>query len=332
MPEAKRGLYASAAFFADHDGEIARIERESGAAFERIAVPESGPLDAAVLDRIEIGFFSSDVIGSPLARPFYGALRRAPRLRWLHVAHAGTDAPIYAELLARGVRITTSSGDTAVPIAQTAITGLLMLARGFPRWIDGQRRHAWEEHPGNALPADLEGQTLLLVGVGAIGNEIGRLAQALGMRVVGVRRSAQRPGDHVDELHPPSALPALYPRADWLAIASPLTDETRGLIDAAALAALPAGARVLNVARGAIIDEPALIDALRSGHLGGAYLDVMQEEPLPAGSPLWDLPNVILTPHNSSASSGNAGRLDARFLRNLERWARGEPLDQEVTG
>ncbi len=325
MADATQGLYASARFFARFDADLRRIEQATGVAFERIAVPEEGRLDEATLARIELAFFSGDVQQSPATmRRFYGPVRLARNLRWLHVAHAGTDAPIYAELMARGVRVTTSSGDTAVPIAQTAIAGLLMLARGFPRWIDAQRRHAWEEHPRDALPDDLAGQTLVVIGVGAIGNEIARLARALGLRVIGVRRSPQRPEDDVDELRPPSALPDLYPRAQWLAIACPLTDETRGLVDAAALAALPSGARVLNVARGAIVDEDALIAALSAGRLGGAYLDVMREEPLPADSPLWDLRNVVLTPHDSSASSGNAARTNARFLRNLDRWARGE--------
>jgi phosphoglycerate dehydrogenase-like enzyme len=136
--------------------------------------------------------------------------------------------------------------------------------------------------------------------------------------------------DPVDELHHPAALAELLPRADWLALACPLTDETRNMIDTRALALLPRGARILNVARGEVIDEPALIEALRGGQVGGAYLDVFQIEPLPAESPLWDLPNVIITPHNSAASAGNDGRAAAIFLRNLRHWAHGEPLVNEV--
>lgn len=327
-------LFTSAGFFERTASELARIERETGRPIDGVPVPPQ-PLDAEGLARLEIAFFAEDVIGAAdgMARRFYGAVRRAPNLRWLHVAHAGVDAPVYGELLARdGLTLTTSSGDAAVPIAQTAITGLLMLSRGFPRWLDAQRRHAWERHADDALPRDLAGQTLVVVGLGAIGNEIARLGRALGLHVVGVRRSPRRDGDHVDELQPPSALPTLFPRADWLALACPLTDETRGLIDPAALDALPRGACVLNVARGEVVDEPALIERLRAGHLGGAYLDVTAEEPLPAESPLWDLPNVIITPHDSSASAGYQARTDARFLANLERYLRGEPLDQVVNG
>ena len=123
----------------------------------------------------------------------------------------------------------------------------------------------------------------------------------------------------------------MLPRADWLALAVPLTDDTRGLIDASAFAALPPGARVLNVARGEVIDEPAMIAALRSGALAGAYLDVFVEEPLPPSSPLWDLPNVIVTPHNSASSTGNVARALDIFLRNLERWVRDKPLENEVS-
>jgi phosphoglycerate dehydrogenase-like enzyme len=150
------------------------------------------------------------------------------------------------------------------------------------------------------------------------------------MVVIGVRRSPRTPDDPVDELHPPALLPQLLPRADWLALCCALSDETRGVIDAAALARLPRGARLLNVSRGGVVDEPALIEALESGQLGGAYLDVFAKEPLPATSPLWTLPNVIATPHNSASARGNERRQTELFLANLVRYGRGEPLLNEV--
>ncbi|MPZ97941.1 MAG: D-2-hydroxyacid dehydrogenase [Dehalococcoidia bacterium] len=327
------GLLTSQRFFDEHADALARIEAECGVALERIAVPPEGRLDEATLQRVELAFFASDVRDDrDLQRRFFGSARVAPGLRWMHVAHAGTDAPIFTQLFERGVRLSTSSGETAEPIAHSAIAGLLALSRGLPDWAEAQRRHEWAPHPSERVPDDLRGQTLLVVGLGAIGNHIARLGQALGLRVVGVRRSPRRPEDCVDELHPPSALPALWGRAGWLAIACPLTEETRGLVDAAALRALPPGARIVNIARGEVVDEPALIQALRDGHLGGAYLDVFHEEPLPPDSPLWDLPRVIVSPHNASVSTGNLGRTDARFLRNLPRWLRGEPLEGEVAG
>jgi phosphoglycerate dehydrogenase-like enzyme len=166
--------------------------------------------------------------------------------------------------------------------------------------------------------------------MGSIGTGIARLAQALGLTVIGIRRSPRMPSDPVAETHPPSALAELLPRCDWLAIACPLTAETRRLVDAAMLARLPRGARVINVARGEIVDEAALVHALQGGHLAGAYLDVFEQEPLPAESPLWDLPNVIVTPHNCGASSGNEARILALFADNLERWLSGQPLLNEL--
>jgi phosphoglycerate dehydrogenase-like enzyme len=208
---------------------------------------------------------------------------------------------------------------------------MLMLARGFPAWMDAQRRHAWEPVRGDSAPGDLRGQSLLLVGVGEIGKVMARIAQALGMHVIGVRRSPRQPEDPVNEMHPPEALDQLLPRAQWLALACPLTDATRRMIDAVRLARLPSGAHVINVARGEIIDEQALTAALASGSLGGAYLDVFEHEPLPADSPLWDLPNVLLSPHNASASRGNDARATEIFLENLGLRARGEPMKNEVT-
>ena len=325
------GLLIQPSVLAQCREEIARIAETSGVAIETIEVPGEGDrLDEGSMQRVELALstIGGSTPGAP-ERRFFGAATRAPNLRWLHVSHAGIDDPIFGRLLDQGVRISNSSGASAEPIAQTAIGGMLALARGFPAWSEAQRAHEWRSH--QAQKPDLRGQTIVVVGLGAIGGHIARLAQALGLHAIGVRRSPRRDDDTVDELVTPDALAEVLPRADWLALAVPLTDETRGLIDASALAALPLGARVLNVARGEIVDEPALIDALQGGRLGGAYLDVFVEEPLPASSPLWDLPNVIVTPHNSASSTGNAARALAIFLRNLEHWVRNEPLENEVS-
>ena len=302
-----------------------------GVKLDPIVLPadQDARLAAEACERIEIAYFSQDLLPD-FSRQFFSACHKAGNLRWLHVFHAGTDHPVFGQLLERGVRITTSTGANAAPVGVTAAAGMLMLARGFPGWMAAQRRHAWEPARGDSAPDDLSGQTLLLVGVGEIGKCLARIAQALGMRVIGVRRSGRRPEDPIDEMHPPAALDRLLPRAQWLALTCPLTDETRRMIDAARLARLPRGARIVNVARGEIIDEQALIAALSGGHLGGAYLDVFEREPLPADSPLWDLPNVVLSPHNAAASSGNDARATAMFLHNLGLNARGEPMKNEV--
>ncbi len=297
--------------------------------FQVLSADPAARLSDAECELIELAFFSGDVFPDH-SRQFFSALRKAPRLAWLHVFNVGVDHPIYAEMLQRGVRLTTSAGSTAVPIAQTAIGGLLMLARNFPRWQAAQARREWAPVKGPDSPRDLEGQTAVIVGLGKIGAEIARLARALGLNVIGVRRGPRRAEDPVDELRPPAALPALAARCDWLVLACPLTPETRGLVDAALIARLPKGARVINIARGEIVNEPALIAALRSGHLAGAFLDVFETEPLPPDSPLWDLPGVIVTPHNSAAAQGNDGRVLEIFLDNLGRLQRGEALLNEV--
>jgi len=304
-----------------------------GLRLEPLTLPsnENERFDAATLAQIEIGCFTGNFEADPVfTRRFLGSALHAPNLRWMHLPNAGVDHPVFGRLLEHGVRLTTSSGATAEPIAHTAIGGVLALARGLPQWWIAQQRHEWAPHRRRGMPHDLRGQTLVVVGVGAIGNEIGRLAQALGLHVVGIRRSPRRESDHVNEMHSPSALLDVLPRADWLVLACPLTEQTRGWIDATALARLPATACVINVARGQIVDEEALIAALRSGGLAGAYLDVFAVEPLPADSPLWELPNVLISPHDSAASTGNAARVSEMFLCNLERWARGEPLENEV--
>jgi phosphoglycerate dehydrogenase-like enzyme len=285
-------------------------------------------LTVAECERVELAFFSGDVFPD-YSRQFFSALRKAPRLKWLHVFNVGVDHPIYREMLERGVRLTTSAGSTAGPIAQTAVMGLLALARGFPRWLAGQRRRQWNPERKTA-PRDLRGQTAVIVGLGKIGAEFARLARVLGLNVIGVRRTGRKPDDPVDELHPPGMLPALLARCDWLVIACPLTPATRGLINAGMIARLPRGARVINIARGEIVDQTALIAALNSAHLAGAYLDVFETEPLPAGSPLWNMPNVLVTPHDSAAATGNDERVLEIFLENLGRWQRGAPLMNEV--
>jgi phosphoglycerate dehydrogenase-like enzyme len=324
-------LLLSHQLHAAHGAGIIDAAARAGLGARLLALPAdpAARLPDADCARVEIAFFSADVFPD-FSRQFFSAVRKAPQLKWLHAFNVGVDHPIYAELLARGVRLTTSAGSTAVPIAQTAIMGLLALARGFPRWLTNQRLGKWDPVRIGELPRDLRGQTAVVLGLGRIGAEIARLARELGMKVIGVRRSPRAATDPVDELAPPAALPDLLARCDWLVIACPLTPETRGLVNGALIARLPRGARIINVARGEIVVEQDLIDALKSGQLAGAYLDVFETEPLPPGSPLWDLPNVLVTPHNSSSATGNDERILEIFLDNLARWHRGAPLVNEV--
>ncbi len=320
-------LLVSPAFIRRYESAV----REAWPAIEPIVLPADAAarLDPATLERVDYAYFSGDVFPD-YSRSFFAAAQGAPNLKWLHVFNAGVDAPIFQRMLERGVRLTTSAGSTAQPIAQSAIGGMLMLARPFLPWLEAQRRHAWEPLRG-APPPDLAGQHMTVVGLGSIGSEIARIATAIGLDVTGVRRSPRRDTDPVRVIVPPAELPAIAAGTDWLVIACPLTDETRGLVSKDLLAKLKPGAHVINIGRGEVVDESALIDAVRSGHVAGAYLDVVSQEPLPPDSPLWDLPNVIISPHNSAVAAGNDARATGYFLENLRRMARGDALVNEVT-
>ena len=283
-------------------------------------------------DSVHAAFISRDLTG--LSTKFvvldelqacYRVLRRSSELAWVHTHSAGNDRPIYAELQARGVAVSTSSGANAEVVAHSALAGLLALARRLPQLMAAQQRRAWEPLLSGPLPPDLCGQTVLLLGWGPIARCLQPLLSMLGLHVVVLRHGNQAAGPGI-ETGPHTQLRSVLPRAQWLLLACPLTPQTRGLIDAAALALLPPGAMVVNVARGEVIDEAALIAALQSGHLGGAFLDVFEHEPLPTASPLWTLPGVIVSPHAAGHGAGNAARTQAMFLDNLGRWLRGEAL------
>lgn len=311
--------------------------RAAGGADLRFALADPAhPLSAQDLAEVDIALMSLDVIGpssrtvlSPLMQLYSEQLRAAPRLRWLHVPTAGVDRPVFQEMLRRGVRVTTSSGANAEAVAHSALTGVMVLARGGLQWLHAQRAHRWAPLRGPDAPADLAGQTAIVIGHGPIGRDIARLLEALGLRVHKLRHRPQ-PGDAAVGIHGYAALRALAPEAHWLVIACPLTEATRYLVDAAVLRALPRGACIVNVGRGGVLDEQALLDALADGQIAGAHLDVFEQEPLPPDSPFWDLPNVLVSPHNAGSSRQYGERCVRIFLDNLARWTRGEPLRQEA--
>lgn len=327
----KPALIVSHRCHAIYGAELQATVNRLGLPHEVVALPadKDARLSDADVARGEIAFYSQD-LNPAHGRQFFSAVRKGPNMKWIHVFNIGVDHPIYNEMLERGVRVTTSAGTTAQPISQTALTGMLMLSRGFPFWIKAQAERRWQQVRLQDSPPDLPGQTVVVYGMGSIGTAFARLAKALGMNVIGVRRSPQKPGDPVDEMHAPDQIDKLLPRAQWLMLCSPLTNETRKLINAQRLALMPKGAYILNVSRGEVIDEAAMIAALQSGHLGGAYLDVFETEPLPAESPLWGLPNVIITPHNSTSSNGNERRVFDCFVHILEQYKKGGPLTNEV--
>jgi len=282
----------------------------------------------ALLDRAEVLFGVPEDSTEGLAEVVNGL----PRLRWVHATSAGAGeqvgkAGLSPDALERVV-ITTSSGVHAVPLAEFAILGLLAVAKELPRLIEDQRARAWPEV--RRPVRELSGQTLFLLGLGEIGREVARLGKALGMRTVGFRRTEGPPPEWVDEVHGPQRLAELAGQADAMVVSLPMTEQTAGLVDRATIERLPASCIFVNIGRGGVVDEPALIDALRDRRIAGAVLDVFATEPLPADSPLWTLPNVLVTPHAAALSARENERIAELFADNLRRYLDGRPLRNVV--
>ena len=254
-------------------------------------------------------------------------LQRAPKLKWIANMGSGTEQYGPLGILGSHVTLTSSKGVAARSIAEFTLGQLLVLAKRFPERLRYQAGHQWKR----MQHIDLYGKTLGIVGLGEIGSEVARLAKAFGMRVLATRR--REGGDlppNVDTMFLVRDLRAMLAQCDAVVLALASTAESRGLIGAAELATMKKGAYLANIARGDVIDEPALIRSLQDGHLGGAALDVFVKEPLQQESPLWDLPNVVMSTHNSIGMDDYPGMAFAAFIANLQRYARGEALHQVV--
>lgn len=313
-------LFCTDTFLDEYGERIAEIAPD----LDVIALRRGEEVADEDIARITIAFFSNDA-WPERAAPFFKVALAAPNVRWLHSMSAGVDSPVFATFLDRGARLTTSSGASAPPIAGTVMLYLLALSRNLPEWLRAQASHEWSPAPFR----DLEGQRLVVVGYGPIGQEVVRLATAFGMDPVVVRRSAR--GDEHCPVRPLAELADAVSDADAVVVALPLAPETRGIVSAEMIAAMPPTAVFVNVGRGELVDQVALTDALASGRLAGAGLDVFDPEPLPPDDALWDLPNVIISPHTSGSSDGTTARVAEIFLDNLGRFVRGEPLRNEVT-
>jgi phosphoglycerate dehydrogenase-like enzyme len=247
----------------------------------------------------------------------------APRVRWIQTTSAGVGPAVQRLGLAGSdVIITTASGIHAQPLTEFVFAALLYWTKQFPHMLADQRDHRWERFCGR----ELRGQTMAIVGPGRVGREVGRIARAFNMRVWATARRhdpARAAELGVDRLFPRADLRAMLAETDCLVLATPQTPDTAGLIGAAELAALKPGAVLINIARGSVLDEDALIAALRSGQVGFAALDVARVEPLPADSPLWDLPNVLISPHSASTVDSENAKLVERFAANLEHFLAG---------
>lgn len=252
-------------------------------------------------------------------------LFRLEGLRWFHTFSAGTDSPAFKAMIERGTILTNSAGASAPSIAQYVMGMMLYRARRFGELREQQLRREWTHVRGR----DLTGQTAGIIGTGAIGGEVARLAKAFGMRVLGARRSSKRTR-YVDEQVPIDELARLLSESDFVVLSCPLTPETERLIGERELRSMKRSATLINVARGKVVDEAALARALQDGWIDGACLDVFTWEPLPEESPLWSMPNVFVTPHNSGISPLNMERAMAIFVENLGRSLAGKKLRNVV--
>jgi phosphoglycerate dehydrogenase-like enzyme len=253
-------------------------------------------------------------------------LRGAGRLRWVHSSAVAVGTLPLRDLAARGVMVTNSRGIQSPAIAEHVIACLLALAKRLPRIIRHQHVGQWTQNDfvGDASPWLVQGRTLGIVGLGTIGQAVAARAAALGMRVIGVRRRPELGG--IPEVVGPDRLADVMASSDVLVLAAPWTSATNRLMDAAALASMKRGSVLINVARGQLVDEDALAAAVSRGHLAGAALDVFNEEPLPPASPLWGLPNVIVTPHTSGFRADHWDAVVDLFEVQIDRFRSGQPL------
>ena len=252
-------------------------------------------------------------------------LDRSPDLRWYHTPGAGVDGVLFPELVESDLLMTNNSGVHAPHMAEYLLGTMLSFVRGLPFLMRAQMRHEWGDRREFTI-YELGRQTLAVIGLGDIGQALAWRAKVIGMQVIGSRRHVGDPPRGVDRIYPPEALHELLAEADHVAITLPLTDETRGLFGAAEFAIMKPTAFIYNIGRGPIIDSDALIAALRGGEIAGAALDVTDPEPLPADSPLWDMPNVMITAHTSGGGPFYWERGIELLVSNIGRYINDEPM------
>ncbi|GIX46231.1 MAG: 3-phosphoglycerate dehydrogenase [Candidatus Tectimicrobiota bacterium] len=259
-------------------------------------------------------------------------LEQAAKLKWIQAIGAGYDQFPLAELRRRGIRLTNAAGVNTNAVSEHAIALMLALTRRLPEARDNQHRQYWRPMISDpqAREDELAGKTLGIVGLGAIGNRLASLAKAFGMRVIGTKARPETYRGLADQVWPPDRLGDLLREADFVVLCCPLTPATRGLIGAAALKQMRPSAYLINVARGPVVDEDALIAALQAGDIAGAALDVTTTEPLPPESPLWRMANVLITPHTAGETAQYEKRLVDLIVENVHRWERDEPFLNQV--
>lgn len=272
-------------------------------------------------------------------------LLAGPTLEWVHSGAAGVGGSLTSTMLENPVVFTNSAGVHAPPMAETVLAMLLHFGRGLDFALDAQRRAEWSKEPyyvDGAPLTELSDSTVGIIGFGGIGREVARRVASLGARVIAVKRRPPRPGEanltavagggvlgsRIEMVWGESGLDAVYRECDAIVVAAPDTSETRGMVDADAFARMKSGAVFINVARGGLVDEEALVTTLEDGRIRGAGLDVFSEEPLPPEHPLWRLPNVVMTPHVSAVTRGFWRREVDLILGNLDRYLAGAPVQE----
>jgi D-2-hydroxyacid dehydrogenase (NADP+) len=296
---------------------------------ERFALRNTGIkcFEVRTLDELKSRIGEADVLSvSGFWRNEF--VERAPRLAFIQSISAGTDQYSREILGQAGVRVASAQGVNERAVAEHAIALVLAIARKLPLARDNQAVHKWRGLISeiSSREDELGGKTLVIVGMGRIGSRLATLAKAFDMKVIGVKRDPSKGGEAADQTVAQSALLQVLPQADFVALTCPLNPSTENLIDERAFAAMKSSACLINVARGRVVNEPALAQALKSGRIAGAAVDCVWEEPLPESSPLWDLPNLFVTPHSAGETQKYEDNVIDLLLENLERQWRGEAL------
>lgn len=261
-------------------------------------------------------------------------LEHATRLKFIQVLSVGYEQFDLDDLRGRGIHLANGAGVNKNAVSEHALSLMLSFTRQLHQARDNQHAKRWRGMVGDisAREQELGGKTVVVYGLGDIGARIARLCKAFGMRVIGIKRDTASHDGSADEVLAPNAFLDILPAADFVVLACPLTPETRGLVGASELAAMPAHARLINMARGGCVDQPALVDALKAGQIAGAGLDTVAEEPLPEASPLWEMENVVITPHTGGETERYEENLFDILMDNVERlWRNDFPLRNQRT-
>jgi phosphoglycerate dehydrogenase-like enzyme len=257
----------------------------------------------------------------------------AKKLRWIHSPAAAVHQLMYPELVRSNVVVTNSTGIHGPVVAEHAIAVLLALAKRLPQALQYQAKHEWSQDQlwhEQPRPREVASSTVAVIGMGGIGREFAARAKALGMKIVAVRENPAKGLDGADAVYSPEQIDEVLPQADYVLLCPPVTPATTGLMNAARLAKMKPDAYLINVARGPLIDEPALLDALQKRRIAGAALDVFNEEPLPSSSPFWLLDNILITPHTAAVTERLWERHYRLIVDNMKRFLAGEPLMNQV--